>query len=52
MFVRLIWKDRPGPAAQPELRRPSLPGRRAASDLGVPPTDFGRMTRSLFDPHD
>lgn len=48
MFVRVTWQTHtPSPA--PTLRRPSLPARRQADDLGIPPRDFDRMTRGLFD---
>lgn len=49
MFIRIAWhKPRP-PSSPRTLRRIVLAGQRDCDDLGIPTTDFCRMTRGLFD---
>ncbi len=50
MFVRIVWSDRPGPKRVPHHwgRIRHVP-RTDTDDLGVPATDFPRMTKGLFD---
>ena len=52
MFVRIAWA-RPDTRTQPgAYRRGVLPARRSMDDLGIPPRDFSKMTRGLFDRQD
>ncbi|MCD7060948.1 hypothetical protein [Pelagibacterium xiamenense] len=56
MFIRIAW-DRKSIPARPvggrdDLRRIALSGHRECDDLGIPPRDFDKMTRSLFDRQD
>lgn len=50
MFIRIAWRARGGPHADPkDLKRISTPPRRTCDDLGVPARDFQNMTKGLFD---
>lgn len=50
MFVRIVWLGQAAGRKVPGgLRRPQSLPRRDVDDLGVPPRDFDRMTRGLFD---
>lgn len=52
MFVRIAWRDRASASQPGPRRRVRLAGRREADDLGVPPRDFAKMTKGLFDRRD
>jgi len=55
MFIRIAWlhRDTAGThAVRPSLQPSVLPNRRVTDDLDIPPRDFSRMTRGLFDRHD
>lgn len=50
MFIRIAWDHSraPHPTAPAGHCRIALGGRRGYDDLGIPPRDFDKMTRSLF----
>lgn len=55
MFIRIAWLHRPVTGTchvRPSLRPNVLPNRRTCDDLDIPPRDFFRMTKGLFDRQD
>lgn len=52
MFIRIAWNGRRQLLCRPALRKNEIGGGREADDLGVPPRDFSKMTRGLFDKQD
>ena len=49
MFVRAVWRQQRLVDIKQTLREIGAPPKRNADILGVSPSDFPKMTRSLFD---
>ncbi|WP_404404140.1 hypothetical protein [Pelagibacterium halotolerans] len=56
MFIRIAWGHKVVPlqpaSGRDGLRRIAFTDRRKYDDLGIPPRDFDKMTRGLFDRQD
>lgn len=49
MFVRAVWRAKRLVDIKQTLRKIDVPSMRSAEIIGVTGSDFGKMTRGLFD---